>query len=114
MNALLNSGNLAGYLGLALIIFVGFRVGRGGQFGGWLLALGAFLFLASQLFSSYAMPVLAEAILVSFSRTTIIAISTLPVVALTLGFLLIPLGLVLLGIREMRSTHAASELSLEK
>lgn len=98
MNSLLNSGNLVGYLGLALIIFVGFRLGRQHQAGGWVLGLGAMLFLLSQLFSTYVAPRLAEAVLVSFSRTTIVMLSTLPVVTLVLGFVLIPLGLLLLSL----------------
>lgn len=114
MSTLFDSGNLVGYFGLALIIFVGFRVGRGGQLGGWLIAMGASFFLLSQLFSSYIAPSLAEAVLVSFSRPTIIAISTLPVVTLTLGFVLIPLGLVVLGLREIKEGQSAGTLSLEK
>jgi hypothetical protein len=109
MTSLLYSANFLGFLGLALIILVGCKTAFSGKVGGWLLASGAGLFLFSRLFRFYAEPALVGPIHLEFTRSQITFVSALPTITLALGIVLIPLGLLLLGLADKKAGY-----SLEK
>jgi hypothetical protein len=109
MTSLLYSANFVGYLGLALIIAVGCKTAFAGKTGGWLLAAGAVFFLFSRLFRFYAEPALVGPIHLEFTRGQITFVTALPTVTLALGFVLIPLGLLLLGLADKKAAGYSFE-----
>ena len=102
MAPLLNSGNIAGYLGLVLLIWVGIRLARFGHRGGWLMLVGASLLMFSFLFRSYIEPMLVKPIHLTFSREMITLVTITPTMTLTLGFLTLALGLFIVAAREQK------------
>lgn len=104
MQALLNSGNLAGLLGLFLMVYVGIRLVRAGHLGGWLLSVGSGLFIFSQLFRFYGEPYFHKPLHLTFNHFLITLVTSLSTITLSLGFLLIPLGLVLVAMRHHKES----------
>lgn len=108
MQALLNSGNFAGLLGLLLIVYVGIRLLRAGHHGGWLISVGAGLFIFSQLFRFYGEPYFHKPLHLTFNHFLITLVTSLSTITLSLGFLMIPLGLVLVAMRQGQGLSSLS------
>lgn len=109
MHTLLNSGNFAGLLGLVLMVYVGIRLGRVGHRGGWLIAVGSGLFVFSQLFRFYGEPYFHKPLHLTFNHFLITLVTSLSTITLSLGFLMIPLGLVLVAMRQGKTAASRSE-----
>jgi len=108
MNHLFNSGNFAGFIGLALIVFVGIRLAKEGQIGGWLLAGGASLFAFSQIFRMYIEPLCHEPLHLTYSPFMITFVTALGAITSSLGFVMMPLGLVLLAVNNRSQVAPAA------
>ncbi len=102
ISSLLNSGNLAGLLGLALMIWVGVRLILSGHRGGWLLSIGAGLVAFSMVYRLYLEPLLERPLHLTFTQTQIVLATAAPTISLTLGFLLIPIGLLMVAARQQK------------
>ena len=102
MSDLLYSGNIIGLFGLALIAWVGFRLVRTGHRGGWLVAAGALLFASAILYNLYAVPLMHRPLHLSFSHNMIALATAAPTLLRTLGFILMPLGLLLVVARQQK------------
>ncbi|GHC56910.1 hypothetical protein [Roseibacillus persicicus] len=100
MEHLLNSGNLAGICGLLLMVGVGFRLVRHGHRGGWFLSMGASLICFSIIFRLYLEPLLEKPLHLTFGRSLITIVTMTPTMTLSLGFILIPLGLLMVAARQ--------------
>lgn len=103
MNSLLHSGNIVGILGLLLMIWTGYRLVRSGHRGGWLLAVGSFSVCFSLVFRLYIEPLLVKPIHLSFSHSMITLVTITPTMTMTLGFLLIPLGLLMVAAQQQKA-----------
>lgn len=102
MASLLYSGNFVGYIGLALLVWVGVRLVRSGHHGGWLLSMGAALFAFSSLFQAYIEPLLVKPIHLTFSREMITLVTITPGMTLVLGFICLTLGLFMVAARQQK------------
>lgn len=102
MATLFHSGNLAGFVGLFLMVAVGLRLARQGHFGGWLLAAGAAFVGFSLIFRLYLEPLLQNPLHLTFSRTLITLVTMTPTMTLSLGFVLLPLGLFMIAARQQK------------
>lgn len=109
MEALFQSGNFAGFLGLALLAWVGIHLVRAGSRGGWLLTSGAFFVAFSVIFKLYIEPSLVKPIHLSFSHSTITLITATPTLTLSLGSILIPLGLLMVAAAQQKGQLQPAE-----
>lgn len=100
MSLLFQSANFVGFLGLSLIIWVGIRLILSGHRGGWLLSLGAAAVTFSFICRLFLAPLINEPLHLSFSYNQIAAVTALPAILLSIGFLLIPLGLFVVAARQ--------------
>lgn len=107
MNSLLSSGNLFGIIGLGLMMWTGVQLIRGGHRGGWLLSVGAALVCFSLVFQLYLEPLLVNPIHLTFGHGLIALITMTPTMTLTLGFLLIPLGLLMVAAQQQKQQKLA-------
>lgn len=107
MASLFHSGNLAGFVGLSLVIWVGLQLVRSGQRGGWLLALGAGSIAFSVVYRLYLEPLLVKPIHLTFSHGMITLATATPTISLTLGFILIPLGLFMVAAHQQKQRPLA-------
>ena len=108
MAILLRSGNFVGYIGLALLIWVGIRLVRSGHRGGWLLTMGAGLVTFSSIFHMFINPLLVNPVHLTFSRTMITLVTVLPPLTLTFGFMFLALGLFIVAAREEKLKLASA------
>lgn len=108
MESLFYSGNFAGLVGLSLMVVVGFRLIRNGQFGGWFLSLGASCFAFSIIYRLYLEPLLQKPIHLTFNHTMITLVTIAPTMTLTVGFILLTLGLLMVAARQQKEREATS------
>lgn len=102
MASLFHSGNFAGFIGLALMIWVGFRLVRTGHKGGLFLACGSGLVAFSAIFRLYLEPLLQKPLHLSFNHSLITLVTITPTMTLSFGFMLIPLGLFMIAARQQK------------
>ena len=102
MAPLLHSGNFAACIGLALLIWVGIRLVRAGHRGGWLVSVGAGLVIFSFIFRIFINPLLVNPIHLTFSHSMITLVTITPGMTLTIGFLVLSLGLFIVAAREQK------------
>ena len=102
MTSLFQSGNFAGLLGLMLMIWVGIRLIRSSHGGGWLLVVGSALVAFSVVYRLYIEPLLQSPLHLSFTHNQIILATVAPAICLAVGFLLIPLGLLMVAARQQK------------
>lgn len=107
MESLFNSGNIAGICGLLLMTGVGFRLVRHGHRGGWFLSAGSALVCFSIIFRLYVEPLLEKPLHLSFGHGVITLVTMTPTMTLSMGFILIPLGLLMVAARQ----HADRKLA---
>ena len=103
MKTLLYSGNFLSYIGLALLIWVGFRLVRSGRRGGWLLSFGTGLVAFSFIFRMFINPLLVNPIHLSFSREMITLVTMTPPVTFVVGFMILALGLFMVAAGEQNA-----------
>lgn len=108
MESLFYSGNLAGLVGLTLMVWVGFRLAKTGHVGGWLLSAGAGLVAFSLVYRLFIEPLLVKPIHLTFNHAMITLATATPTLSLTLGFVLIPLGLFMVAARQQKTNKLAS------
>ena len=108
MNHLLNSGNFVGFIGLALMLFVGIRQAKEGKSGGWLLAGGSALFAFSRLYRMYWEPLFQKELHLTFSQFMVTFTTALGAITLVLGFMMMLLGFVFLALDNHRSETSPS------
>lgn len=107
MESLFDSGNFAGLVGLLLMVAVGLRLAKTGYVGGWLLSSGAGLVAFSLVFRLYIEPLLVKPIHLTFTHGMITLATATPTISLTLGFVLISLGLFVVAARQQKEFKLA-------
>ncbi|MEM9079724.1 MAG: hypothetical protein AAGC74_03425 [Verrucomicrobiota bacterium] len=101
LSILLQSGNLFGLLGLALIFWAGLHIRRISNAAGLSLIAGSSFFLIGRFYNLFFEPAVAKAMLFDLSAEQIILNEMLLPLFLTGGILAIALGLVVVTFKQL-------------